>query len=292
METPMTTSDPFPPFAPLREVEARSSVARSAQLAAGRLGLAFAFLDDEGYVFSVGDGERRVVLGSGACTPYAVNSASAYTLCRDKAYTNLVLARAGLRVIPSRLFFLHDDHRASRAPGRERTDLEAFAESAPYPVFAKPNTGSRGDLAEPIDTPRALLDWADRAAARYESVLVQPVMRGREYRVFVLDGWVLFSYRRQPGDHGAANLARGGRIEDFVDGAPEPLAAVALAAAAALDLKLAGVDLFDLAEPGASPELAVIEVNANPDLASLEAAGRDDLAMILWSAVFRAALRP
>jgi D-alanine-D-alanine ligase-like ATP-grasp enzyme len=90
---------------------------------------------------------------------------------------------------------------------------------------------------------------------------------------------------------GPANRSAGGGSHDLRDGAPEPMARLAAAAADALGLRLAGVDLFDLSPAGDGGELAVIEVNSNPMIATLEDHGRWDLIVEIWRANFAAALK-
>jgi glutathione synthase/RimK-type ligase-like ATP-grasp enzyme len=84
---------------------------------------------------------------------------------------------------------------------------------------------------------------------------------------------------------GPSNRALGGACENLRGGASPELAHAACAAAKALGLKLAGVDIF------ACPEgPLVIEANASPMIASLEEAGRWDLIETIWRANFEAAL--
>lgn len=281
--------EPDPSDFDLPDVAARATLSRTAQAAAARLGLTFRFVEPEGYLFAVSDGVREAVLGSGACSPYAQNPASAYTLCRDKAYTNHLLKRANLPTIPSRLFFLDGRRAEWRNPGREREDLERLSDTLVYPVFAKPNMGSRGELAERIASREALHDWIGRASALHETILIQPVVSGAEHRVFVMDGEAQFSYRKAAAN-GPANLAQGGEVEGFRDGAAAALAALALRATEVMGLSLAGIDLFDTGGSGRYEDLVVIEVNANPNIESLERVGRDDLIDRIWAATFRAAL--
>lgn len=89
---------------------------------------------------------------------------------------------------------------------------------------------------------------------------------------------------------GPANRAAGGGAEPVADGAPAPLAAIALAAADAIGLRLAGVDIFDVSLSGDLSDLLVIEVNSNPMIATLEDQGRWDLIADIWRANFDAAL--
>jgi D-alanine-D-alanine ligase-like ATP-grasp enzyme len=79
-----------------------------------------------------------------------------------------------------------------RSPGREAADAAAFAAKLGYPVFCKPNLGSRGTFAEIVTDEAALTDYVRRVAVEFESFLVEPVMRGNEHRVLVQDGRPVF----------------------------------------------------------------------------------------------------
>ena len=85
---------------------------------------------------------------------------------------------------------------------------------------------------------------------------------------------------------GPANRSAGGGAEDLFEGARHDLASTAIAAAAAVGLRLAGVDMFD--DDG---RISVIEVNSNPMIATLEDHDRWDLIEAIWRANFEAALK-
>ena len=85
---------------------------------------------------------------------------------------------------------------------------------------------------------------------------------------------------------GPANRSAGGSATIVADGARPDLADVAIAAAHAVGLELAAVDLFELPR---GP--TVIEVNSNPMIATLEDHGRWDLIETIWRANFAAALK-
>lgn len=166
---------------------------RYARDAAATIGATFEDLDGGGgYLYRVSRGGRSVLGGGGGVCAYPINSATAYTISRDKAHTKSVLRASGVPVIPGGLFFAHRFRAALRGPGREASDAAAFAEARGYPVFCKPNLGSRGDFAEIIDNADALLAYAARIAPQYESFLIEPVMAGREHRVLVKDATALF----------------------------------------------------------------------------------------------------
>lgn len=307
------------------------------------LGLRFADLDQGGgYLYAISDGRHEIVSGSGPICAYPLNSAPAYGVSRDKHHTNAVLARAGLPTIPEEIFFLDARRAKLRPPGRERADaLAAFARMA-HPVFCKPNQGSHGDFAEIASDETAFRDYVERVSKRYDTILLQPVLAGDEYRIFCLDGETLFATRKaeftlsgdgektlrelvhahnaplvdigiSPVDEGAAlasaaahhnlaadhvpargeklilpgrrNLTAGSDVADFTTEVPPPLAILALGAAKAIGLRVAGVDIFDVSPARNLSELVVIEVNGNPGMQSLEAVGRDDLIDEIWRTI-------
>lgn len=323
----------------------RSAHARYARHTALKLGYDFRSLDGaDGYLFEVRDGARRAYFSAGPGAPYALNRANAHSIARDKAFTQAVLAREGLPIIPSRLFFANSQHAALRDPGREPADALVFARNAAFPLFCKPISGAQGAFAEIVRDTGQFERYIARVAAAHYAVLVQPVIEAPEHRVFVLEGKVLFSYRKSAprllGDGtrsladlfgratapprpdeiearasetlsardqsgafysaddvppagrlvtllGAANRARGGGAVDLGTDAPQALAELARACAAALQLGVAAVDIFERGDGGP----LVIEVNASPAIKTLEDHGRWDLIETIWRANFAAALQ-
>ena len=95
-------------------------------------------------------------------------------------------------------FFLHDRHRAHRPAGHERGDaLDCFTRLGGS-AFVKPLTGSRGDFAQAVHGEAALVRYLDDVAKYYDAVLIQPIVEGTEYRVFLLDDDVLYCARKYP----------------------------------------------------------------------------------------------
>jgi glutathione synthase/RimK-type ligase-like ATP-grasp enzyme len=325
-----------------------NSHARFAAHTAQALGYAFRSLDgDDAYLFEVAHGERRACFSSAYGTPYALNSACAYSLARDKSFSQRALDLAGLPTIPTLVFFANDRQRAYRGPGREREDALEWARTAQFPIFCKPNQGSKGEFAEIVASPAAFADYLDRVGPAYDVILAQPLLHGEEHRVVVLGGEALASYRktrptlvgdgvttlrglieraqtgwkasaaRSPADaynardaggallglaatpaagetivlEGRANRAAGGDADRVAAGAPAQLGDCAIAAADAIGLGLAGVDIFDLSPARDLSDLVIIEVNANPAVETLVAHGRLDLVRAIWTANFEAALK-
>lgn len=166
---------------------------RYAREAAADIGAVFEDIDGgRGYLWRVSRGGRSVLGGGGGVCAYPINSAVAYTISRDKSHTKSALVAAGLPVIPGGLFFAHRLRIALRDGGREVADAAAFAEQLGFPVFCKPNSGSRGDFAEIITSAERMHAYAARMAPHHESFLVEPLIRAPEHRVLVKDGRAIF----------------------------------------------------------------------------------------------------
>ncbi|WP_420135032.1 hypothetical protein [Rhodopseudomonas sp.] len=169
-----------------------------AAYACAQFGLSFQDLDGgSGLLFSVTSARGEVCFGGGRCSYYPQNNATAATLATDKALANALLERAGVATLGGNYFFLHDRHRALRPAGHERSDAADYLASLGGHAFTKPLTGSRGDFARPIDG-EGLDSYLDEVGRYYDAVLIQPIATGHEYRVFVIDGEVLYSARKLP----------------------------------------------------------------------------------------------
>jgi ribosomal protein S6--L-glutamate ligase len=182
-----------------------------------------------------------------------LNSISAWELARNKLAALNRCRHAGLP-IPATVVVRQLDQLAPAA-----------RHLGPGPWVVKPAMGSQGrDIALAATTDELARVFAERwEDDRNEILLVQeflPLPGGRPWdlRVFVLLGEVVGAMKRiSTSDDFRANFSLGAAIEPVVVG--DALQALALRAAAVLDLDLAGVDIM---LPQRGP--VVIEVNANP----------------------------
>jgi hypothetical protein len=168
-----------------------------AEYACAEFGLSFQDIDGgTGLVFSVASNTKTVHFGAGRCSWYPQNNATAATLASDKYFTNLILERAGIATLGGEYFFLHDRHRGQRSAGHERQDVLEYLKKLGGTAFAKPLTGSRGDFARIIRGEALLERYLDEVSQYYDSILIQPVVTGNEYRAFLLDDDVIYSARK------------------------------------------------------------------------------------------------
>jgi glutathione synthase/RimK-type ligase-like ATP-grasp enzyme len=170
-----------------------------AEYACAEFGLTFRDIDGgTGLVFSVTSQTKSIYFGAGRCSWYPQNSATAATLATDKYFTNRILERAGIRTLGGAYFFLHDRHRAHRAAGHEREDASEYFKKLGCTAFVKPLLGSRGDFAQALHGEASLVRYLDEVSQYYDSILIQPVVSGNEYRVFLLDDEVVYTARKYP----------------------------------------------------------------------------------------------
>ena len=170
-----------------------------AEYACAKFGLNFEEIDGgTGLVISVGSRGTNVSFGAGRCSWYPQNNATASSLASDKYFTNVLLQRAGIPTLGGRYFFLHQRYRAHRPPGHERNDALEYFRALGGAAFIKPLQGSRGDFAQAVHGEAALQEYLEKVSQYYDAIVMQPIVRGREYRVFMLDEDILYTARKHP----------------------------------------------------------------------------------------------
>jgi D-alanine-D-alanine ligase-like ATP-grasp enzyme len=170
-----------------------------AEYACSEFGLAFRDIDGgTGLVFSVSSAAKCIHFGAGRCSWYPQNNATASSLASDKYFTNTILESAGVPTLGGEYFFLHERHRALRVAGHERDAALEYFRQLGATAFAKPLAGSRGDFAQAIYDEASLLRYLEEVSRYYDSILIQPLARGIENRIFVLDDEVLYTARKYP----------------------------------------------------------------------------------------------
>ena len=128
-----------------------------------------------------------------------LNPVGASDIAKDKDYANLFMRRLGYPVVPdSKTFFSKEWAQAIRASRRTIDDAYAYSKRLGFPVVVKPNSGSQGSGVAIVHNRREFYR-AMRAAFKLDHVvLVQRQVRGRDYRLVVLDNEVISVYERIP----------------------------------------------------------------------------------------------
>ncbi|HUT97787.1 MAG TPA: RimK family alpha-L-glutamate ligase [bacterium] len=184
-----------------------------------------------------------------------LNSTRAVLRCSDKFHTHQLLRAAGVPTVDAAL--VTDESQLKRA-------AEAVGG---FPLVLKWVRGTRGVGTALVESMKALRGQWQLSAVLEQNVFLErhhPEAGGSDLRVLVLGGSVIACYeRRAPADDFRSNLHRGG------SGVPhEPTdeeRELALAAAEALGLDFAGVDLLPTDD---GPK--VLEVNSVPGFRGAE----------------------
>jgi len=180
-----------------------------------------------------------------------VNTSAATAAANDKIWSAALLSKAGIAMPRTGVAWSMDA--ALR-----------LAERMGYPVVVKPSNGSWGRMVALADDEEDL-----RAILEHREYMPQPEMKvhmlqeyvakpGRDIRVTVVGGRPVAGIYRYS-EHWITNTARGGRAEPApVEG---ELGEIAVRAAEAVGLEVAGVDVFEHPERG----YLVNEVNPVPE---------------------------
>ena len=192
-----------------------------------------------------------------------VNRAKAIAAARHKFHSLRILAQHGLPV-PSSL-----------TVGSATFLEDAVPEVGTYPFILKPFHGTHGTGVMLLDTPTSLTSAVDALCDLHQDYVIQPFIAeagGVDIRILVVGGEVVAAMERHapPGEF-RANIHKGASGEAIA--LTDAYTRLAIAAAAALELEIAGVDLLQTNE---GP--VVLEVNPSPGFEALESVTGIDIA--------------
>jgi D-alanine-D-alanine ligase-like ATP-grasp enzyme len=126
-----------------------------------------------------------------------LNPVGASDIAKDKDYANFFMRKMEYPTIQGKTFF--SDEWCEAIGSKRGTDAAyRFAKKLGFPIIVKPNSGTQGiDVAlvhDKVEFYRAI-----RQIFKHDRVaLVQRVVRGKDYRVVVLDKQIISAYERVP----------------------------------------------------------------------------------------------
>jgi len=194
---------------------------------------------------------------------YCLNTAAAITQSRDKLFSLQLLLRNGVD-IPTTGF--------ANSP-LDTDDLIKMVGGPP--LIVKLLEGTQGKGVVLAETKKAAESVINAFKSLNANILVQEFIKeanGKDLRLFVVDGKVVASMQREaaPGEF-RANIHMGGTASVIKPTADEKR--IAIKAAKAMDLKVAGVDIIR-----SSKGPLLLEVNSSPGLEGIEGATNKDIA--------------
>lgn len=194
---------------------------------------------------------------------FCLNSAAAITQSRDKLYSLQLLLQHGVD-IPTTGF--------ANSP-LDTDDLIKMVGGSP--LIVKLLEGTQGKGVVLAETKKAAESVINAFKSLNANILVQEFIKeanGKDLRLFVVDGKVVAAIQREalPGEF-RANIHLGGSASIIKPTIEEKR--IAIKAAKAMDLKVAGVDIIR-----SSKGPLLLEVNSSPGLEGIEGATYKDIA--------------
>ena len=198
-----------------------------------------------------------------ALNVFCLNSSTAITQSRDKLFSLQLLLQSGID-IPTTGF--------ANSP-LDTNDLIKMVGGPP--LIVKLLEGTQGKGVVLAETKKAAESVINAFKSLNANILVQEFIKeanGKDLRLFVVDGKVVATIQREamPGEF-RANIHLGGTASVIKPTAEEKK--IAIRAAKAMDLKVAGVDIIRSTK---GPLL--LEVNSSPGLEGIEGATNKDIA--------------
>nr|WP_315150036.1 30S ribosomal protein S6--L-glutamate ligase [uncultured Flavobacterium sp.] len=198
-----------------------------------------------------------------ALNVYCLNSSTAITQSRDKLFSLQLLLQSGID-IPTTGF--------ANSP-LDTNDLIKMVGGPP--LIVKLLEGTQGKGVVLAETKKAAESVINAFKSLNANILVQEFIKeanGKDLRLFVVDGKVVATIQREamPGEF-RANIHLGGTAAVIKPTSDEKK--IAIRAAKAMDLKVAGVDIIR-----SSKGPLLLEVNSSPGLEGIEGATNKDIA--------------
>ena len=195
-----------------------------------------------------------------------VNRAKAIAAARHKFHSLRILAQHGLPIPPS------------LTVGSATFLEDAVADVGDYPFILKPFHGTHGTGVMLLDTPTSLTSTVDALCDLHQDYVIQSFIAeagGVDIRILVVGGEAVAAMKRSapPGEF-RANIHQGASGEAIA--LTDEYTRLAIEAATALELEIAGVDLLQTNE---GP--VVLEVNPSPGFEALELVTGIDIAGVI-----------
>lgn len=139
---------------------------------------------------------KEVIIGAGNICAFPINSATSTYIVNDKSHTINILRNNNFNTAEGDYFFLTNEFRKFRPDGKEKEDAINYGRKVNYPLYIKPNNGSRGAFVEKLYNEADLIKYIDTYGSKLQCVRIEKPLKGNEWRLFVVDGEIKFGYKR------------------------------------------------------------------------------------------------
>jgi len=126
-----------------------------------------------------------------------LNPVGASDIAKDKDYANFFMRKMGYPTIRGKSFF-SDEWCEAIGSRRDTKAAYAYAKKFGFPVIVKPNSGTQGTDVALVHTKQEFFRAMKQVFKHDRVALVQEYVRGRDYRIVVLDKEIISAYERIP----------------------------------------------------------------------------------------------
>lgn len=126
-----------------------------------------------------------------------INRVGASDIAKDKGYAKYFMRLMGYQTIPGETFYSKSWAKAIRS----RKGIDAayrYAKRIGFPVIVKPNSRSQGNAVMKVHNKTEFYQAARWSFLKDNTILVERMIVGRDYRIVVLDNEIISAYERIP----------------------------------------------------------------------------------------------
>lgn len=128
-----------------------------------------------------------------------LNPMGASEIAKDKDYSNFFIESLGFPIIPkSKTFYSDKWATAIGAHDRKIENAFEYASEIGFPVIVKPNSGSQGYGVSLVNNKEEFFSALSLIFDKDRIALVQKQVKGKDYRIVVLDDKIISAYQRIP----------------------------------------------------------------------------------------------
>jgi glutathione synthase/RimK-type ligase-like ATP-grasp enzyme len=127
---------------------------------------------------------------------FPINNHFSARVVADKAFCYQILNKHWFNIPKWNHFFINDKFNCDIFTDNKKSDIKNFIKKLGYPVFIKPNNGSLWKWADVIYDKKELKNHIEVIRNIWDICIVQEYIKAPEFRIFVVNGEIQFSYKR------------------------------------------------------------------------------------------------
>mgnify|MGYP003683657935 CR=1 FL=1 len=147
-------------------------------------------------LFQVSDWNRFFFANNHQTGMFPINHNFSSSIVADKAFCYQILKKHNFRIPEWKHFFINSDYNGFIHNDNKQVNINKYVNTLWYPIFVKPNNASLWKWAEVIYNNKDLKKHLEEIKNISDICLVQEYVKAQEYRIFVVNWEIQFTYKR------------------------------------------------------------------------------------------------